>query len=99
MTTQRYERVPEWSRGDRFRKARNVTGLTVKEFAIKIGISAKSVNNYEGDHVAPRRVVLNAWALATGVPVEWLELGIEPSDGPDPDGGQPSGPYVVALVA
>ncbi|MBM9464631.1 helix-turn-helix transcriptional regulator [Aeromicrobium sp. YIM 150415] len=86
MTTSLHERVPEWTRGDRLRKARSVTGLTVREFADEIGISPKSVNNYEGDHVEPRKVVMNAWALRTGVPVQWLETGTAPVDGPGPDG-------------
>jgi transcriptional regulator with XRE-family HTH domain len=88
MSTHAQERIPEWTRGDRFRKARSMTGLTVQEFAGRIGISPKSVNNYEGDKVEPRKIVLNAWALATGVPVEWLETGEVPNNaGPDGDGG------------
>ena len=88
MSTQISERIPQWSRGDRLRKARTLTGLSTREFAERVGISPKSVNNYEGDAVEPRKIVMNAWALATGVPVEWLETGIDPhghNDGPGAD--------------
>lgn len=109
MSTHAQERIPEWTRGDRFRKARSLTGLTVQEFAGRIGISPKSVNNYEGDKVEPRAIVLNAWALATGVDRQWLETGETPA-GPEPDGGldverarrdsnsQPSDPKVRGSV-
>jgi len=85
MSTQISERIPQWSRGDRLRKARTLTGLSTRQFAERVGISPKSVNNYEGDAVEPRKIVMNAWALATGVPVEWLERGIAPTT--DDDGG------------
>ncbi len=88
MTTATHERVPEWTRGDRLRKARSLTGLTVKEFAAEIGISPKSVNNYEGDHVEPRKIVMNAWAMRTGVPLIWLEKGIAPGDHGGGDDGE-----------
>lgn len=90
MSTHAQSRIPEWSSGDRFRKARSLTGLTVQEFSERVGISPKSVNNYEGDKVTPRKVVTRAWALATGVPVEWLETGDTPVQ-PEPDGGLHTG--------
>lgn len=96
MTTQRYEGIPEFTRGDRLRKARSLTGLTTREFADKIGVSHGTVSNAEGDHRSVRKITMNAWALATGVPVEWLEHGTLPGDGPD--GGQTLAPY-FALVA
>jgi len=75
MTTERYERIPEFTQGDRLRKARLIAGLTTRDFAEKIGVSQKSVNNAENDTHEVRRIVLNAWSLATGVPVEWLASG------------------------
>lgn len=88
MTTQRYERVPEWSLGDRLRKARNTTGMTVKQFAAHIGISPKSVNNAEGDKHAVRKIVLNAWSLGTGISVDWLETGQTDPTSYDPGPGE-----------
>jgi transcriptional regulator with XRE-family HTH domain len=66
--------------GDRLQKAREVTGLNTREFADAIGVSQKTVTDAENDRRQPRRIMLNAWSLATGVPREWLETG-EVSDG------------------
>lgn len=84
--TQRIEKVPVWTVGDRLRKARSLTGLTARDFAEEIGVSQKTVTNAEGDRHVVRKIVLNAWALRTGVPVEWLERGTIP--------GRPSGDTV-----
>lgn len=70
--------IPIWTTGERLAKARSLTGLTQAQFAERIGISRGSVVNYEGDATTPRRVVLNAWAAETGVPVEWL-VGSDPT--------------------
>lgn len=76
--------VPEWTRGDRLRKARAITGLTTRQFAERIGVSQKTITDAENDkRERVRKILLNAWSLATGVPAEWLENGTLPS----PDGG------------
>ena len=67
--------IPVFTFGDRLRKAREVTGLGHADFAEQLGVSRNTVTNYERDRVQPRRVVVNAWALRTGVPVEWLLTG------------------------
>ena len=52
MSTQpRNDSIPEWTRGDRLRKARSLTGLTSREFAEEIGVSQKTVTDAEGTHV------------------------------------------------
>lgn len=77
MTTSPHlDRVPEWTQGDRLRKARTLTGLTVREFADSIGVSHGTVTSAETDARTVRRITLNAWALATGVSLEWLETGV-----------------------
>lgn len=78
--------IPVFTQGDRLRKARQLTGLSTRDFAERIGVSQKSVTNAEGDHVRTRPIVLNAWALATGVPREWLETGVAPEHDPRGDG-------------
>lgn len=78
--------VPQWTLGDRLRKARSLTGLTTRDFADRIGVSHGTVTNAEGDKRSVRKITLNAWSLATGVPLMWLETGQAPSPG-DPDGG------------
>jgi transcriptional regulator with XRE-family HTH domain len=69
------EVIPEWTQGDRLRKARLLTGLNTRDFAQHIGVSPKTVNNAEADSHPVRKIVLNAWAMATGVPAEWLRDG------------------------
>ena len=63
-----------------------MTGLTTRDFAERIGVSQATVTNAENDNNKVRRITLNAWALATGVPVEWLQTGIAPQpDRPEGD--------------
>jgi len=81
--------VPEFTQGDRFRKARELTGLGQREFAAELGVSQQTVTNAEKGHTKVRRITLNAWSLATGVAREWLETGIAPA--PQGDGGNQSG--------
>lgn len=84
MSTQaRNDSIPEWTRGDRLRKARSLTGLTSREFAEEIGVSQKTVTDAEGDkRTTIRKILLNAWALRSGVPAEWLEHGTGSGHGP-----------------
>ena len=76
-------RIPQFTMGDRLRKAREMAGVESGEFADQIGVSRNTVTNYERDKVAPRKIVLNAWALRTGVPLSWLQTGIAASPSPD----------------
>ena len=83
--------VPEWTIGDRLRKARNLTGLTVEDFARRTLISAKTINNYEADRVEQQPLRLEKWASVTGVSLHWLRTG-EGSSVPTPPtgGGEPT---------
>lgn len=78
--------VPQWTVGDRLRKARTTTGLTAKAFADEIGISTKTALDAESDKRAPRRITLLAYAMRSGVPVEWLETGNAPQPKPGGEG-------------
>lgn len=76
--------IPEWTLGDRLRKAREAAGLEQQELAQRIGVARTTISNAEKGKVNPRRIVINAWSLATSVPVEWLETGQAPQpDGPN----------------
>lgn len=90
MTTA-YEsgRVPEISIRHRLRIAREEAGMEQAELAEAIGVSRTTVSNAEKGRVDPRKITINAWALATGVPATWLETGKTPpsTGGPD-DGGE-----------
>ena len=70
--------APVFTIGDRLWKARETAGMSQQRLADVVGIARASVVNYEKGHTAPREIVLRAWALATGVPLEWLRDGIEP---------------------
>lgn len=74
--------IPTWTVGDRLRKAREVTGLDQAHFGDAIGISRGSVSAFEVDRNFPRRIILNAWVLATGVPLEWILTGNVPGEPP-----------------
>lgn len=87
MTTQPTSgQVPAWTLGDRLRKARTLTGMTTREFALRIGVSHGTITNAEGDKRAVRPITLNAWSDVTGVSRGWLEFGV---GDPNPD-GQPA---------
>lgn len=80
--------VPEWTVGDRLRKAREVTGLTQKSFAERIDVGHRTVTNYENNAVEPRMIVLKQWALLSGVPLGWIITGEAPP--PSGDGASVS---------
>lgn len=79
--------IPVWTISDRLRKAREHAGLSQAELADAIGVSRNSISNYESGHTTPRVIVLNAWALTTGVPRSWLERGETPASDANPGGG------------
>lgn len=83
--------IPEWTIGDRLRKAREATGLSQAQLAKAIDVSPKTVGNYEAGRVETRRIVLRAWSLRTGVPLMWLETGEAPS--PEGNGASDGAPY------
>jgi transcriptional regulator with XRE-family HTH domain len=72
----------------RLRIAREYAGFEQEELAALIGVSRTTVGNAENGRVKPRKITLNAWALACGVPVSWIEKGGRSS--PPDDGGQVS---------
>ncbi len=79
MTVEMVGRIPEFTQGDRLRKARQLTGMNTREFAKEIGVSQKSITDAECDKVKPRRITLMAYSMRTGVPLEWLETGKNPN--------------------
>lgn len=81
MTAATQGRIPTWTVADRCRKARESAGYEQAQLADLIGVSRATISNYEGGRTQPRKIVLNAWAMATGVPVAWLRDGTV-TDGP-----------------
>lgn len=74
--------VPPIEVRHRLRIAREYAELEQDELAELIGVSRNTIGNAEKGRVQPRRITLNAWALACGVPVSWLIAGGEQSGGP-----------------
>ena len=64
--------APTWTLGDHLRKARETRGLSQSELAALIDVSRRSISTYESDEAVPRRPQLIAWAMATGVSLDWL---------------------------
>lgn len=86
----------------RLRIAREHAGLEQDELADMIGVSRNTISNAESGKVHPRRITLNAIALATGVPVSWFLEGDEDGQsGPGGGAGQPDppGPTPITAVA
>lgn len=86
--------------------------MTTRQFADHIGVSQKTVTDAENDkRPNMRKILLNAWALGTGVPTTWLENGETPAGPNGPHGGldhqcacrdsnpKPSDPKVLPLRA
>jgi DNA-binding XRE family transcriptional regulator len=68
--------IPQWTAGDRFRKAREDAGLTQQELADELSVDRNTVSAYESDQrKRPMRSVVKAWAMRCGVPAEWLTTG------------------------
>lgn len=63
--------------------ARLEAGLKQEELAELMGCGRTVVSNAEKGKGPVRKIVLNAWALATGVPVGWLEHGVGDMTPPD----------------
>uniref|UniRef100_UPI002597B48D helix-turn-helix domain-containing protein n=1 Tax=uncultured Gordonia sp. TaxID=198437 RepID=UPI002597B48D len=67
----------------RLELARRHARLSQAELAQALGVSTNTVNRYERDQVSPKRSVVMAWSMVTGVSLAWLETG----EAPPPDGG------------
>lgn len=63
---------PDWTLGDRLRKARETAGLNQTQLADELEIARNSVGRYESGDYDPPRTVIIAWALRTGVDFQWL---------------------------
>lgn len=91
--------VPEWTLGDRLRKARQYAGLEQTELAARIGIARSSITRYETDLGRPARPVLLSWALCTGTDLGWLAGGGEILPGTFTPPAPPAPPAPLAVAA
>lgn len=79
--------IPDFQMRHRLQLAREYAGLSRGELAERMEISRNSVINAETGRTTPRKLMLNAWALACGVPVSWIITGKGPEDRPDGGSG------------
>ena len=79
--------VPEWTVGDRLRKARVHAGIGTEQMAVALLRTRNTVGNYEGGRSKPPPRVMARWAELCAVPLEWLLTGDTSSPGPDPGPG------------
>lgn len=63
---------PEWTTGDRIRKARHLAGLDQIDLAKRLGCSRNTVARWEQGRITPKTATLLAVASITGVNPEWL---------------------------
>lgn len=79
--------VPEWTLGDRLRKAREAAGYaSQKDFAKATGISRGTVSSHEAGKRPTNARLLRQWARETGVSEEWLRTGAASGEQPGPEG-------------
>ena len=67
--------VPEWTVGDRLRKARVSAGLDQREIAEYIGMTHGAIGLYELGRRTPKLGVLRLWAMRCDVDLDWLRTG------------------------
>lgn len=65
--------IPQFTLGDRLRKAREFSGLEMQDLAHEIDIHRQTVARYESGSVRPKRHVLLSWSVATGVDLAWIQ--------------------------
>lgn len=79
----------KFTQGDRLDKALRVSGMSHKDMAEYLEVSRNTISNYTNDKTPVKRHILVAWALKTGVPLEWILTGDAESRRPGgPDGGK-----------
>lgn len=81
-------KVPPIEMRHRLRIAREYAGYDRDQLADLIAVSRNTIGNAESGRAAPRRIMINAWALACGVPVSWILTGEHPPEHPEPNSGQ-----------
>lgn len=66
------QQPPEWTIGDRLRKAREFAGLKQSDMAARFRVGRSTIANWEAERNTPGYLALEKWAEVTGVPFDWL---------------------------
>jgi len=74
MTITAIGTIPQWTFGDRLRKARHILGLTQREFADVLEVQYQRYSQWEADNNLPRNLVNMCERIQaeTGVSAAWL---------------------------
>ena len=108
MTTQPVQggAIPPVEIRHRLRIAREHAHLDQGDLADRMGVARNTVSRAEAGAVAPRKIVVRMWALATGVDEHWLATGEaknESSPPPNgdglPEGGEPPAGFEPATFS
>jgi transcriptional regulator with XRE-family HTH domain len=78
-------RVPDWTVGDRLRKARRAASISSGSMADNLGVTRQTIAAYESDRSPINRRTMIAWAFVCGVPLEWLSDGLCPPGDSNPE--------------
>jgi transcriptional regulator with XRE-family HTH domain len=78
-------RVPDWTIGDRLRKARRAASIGSASMAETLGVTRQTVAAYESDRSPINRRTMIAWSFVCGVPLEWLSDGLCPPGDSNPE--------------
>jgi transcriptional regulator with XRE-family HTH domain len=77
--------IPGWTFGDKFRKARRISGLDQRDFATRLNLTASTVAAYEGDRATPRLrdvpQLAKSIQMLTGIEASWF-FEFDPVGGP-----------------
>jgi transcriptional regulator with XRE-family HTH domain len=88
--------IPQWTLGDRIRKAREVAGLEQQDLADALYMSRAAVSSWENSHSQPAPRKLAVIASVTGVSASWLLTGTADTEA---DTGRNSDQLILALAA
>ncbi len=77
--------IPQWTQGDRLRKARETAGVTVIQMAQLLEVTDRTIRNWETDSTPVKRLYLKEWAARCGGPdvLHWIVTGEAPGIGPN----------------
>lgn len=64
--------VPVWTLQERLAKAREHAHLDRFQMADKLGVSERTIRNWERGRIDPSRSAVIAYSAVTRVPVEWF---------------------------
>ena len=77
--------VPQWTLGDRIRKAREFAGLDQDDIATALYMSRAAVSAWENGHSKPNPRKLEVIASKCAVPLSWLLTGSFEEGNTDPN--------------